>query len=435
MNKNDNYDKLYMKVDDNMDKHKLYAMIMSSVGLMLLTVGITYSFFNYTRTGEENSLRTGRIYFNTTEGVAINMTNVFPLTSEEAEEATLDSITVGIVGDTNYTDGEEFEVSIVDVNNTINGKAIPINFIATYTAAQGGTIGSSSDTYMTSRLAKDATIYSLTASGEIEENKRVLVGYIDNGATGISGTLTVKAYVDADRIAITDTYNGPSSTPSDQNGTLSTWVDGRVVFTTTEWNSLSSNPISFKIKTESNEGIWVDVNNVSPSPSANPSPSPSTTPVQTISCDGCMYTYVEDVEMYTTSYAYGSATVLTSGLYSDYNQLVSATGKNYFIGVKRNGNNEVTEAYACGVRNNQLVCLKGTSDGSAYASNKATLQASCGSSATIEDMTSSERTTCPVSNSDPIMYANSEGNATSGSDFYIGCHVTSPGAFICISSL
>ncbi len=49
-------------------------------------------------------------------------------------------------------------------------------------------------------------------------------------------------------------------------GTTNNWVDGRTVLTTTEWNSLSSNPISFKIRAESNEGIWVE--SMEPAPAA-----------------------------------------------------------------------------------------------------------------------------------------------------------------------
>ncbi len=37
----------------------------------------------------------------------------------------------------------------------------------------------------------------------------------------------------------------------------------RIVFTTEEWNSFSSTPISFKIKVEANEGIWVPITLVS----------------------------------------------------------------------------------------------------------------------------------------------------------------------------
>ena len=41
-------------------------------------------------------------------------------------------------------------------------------------------------------------------------------------------------------------------------GTTNEWVNGRTVLTTTEWNSLNSTGITFQIKTESNEGIWVE---------------------------------------------------------------------------------------------------------------------------------------------------------------------------------
>ena len=41
-------------------------------------------------------------------------------------------------------------------------------------------------------------------------------------------------------------------------GTTNEWVDGRTVFTTTEWNSLQQNGVSFQVKVEANEGIWVE---------------------------------------------------------------------------------------------------------------------------------------------------------------------------------
>ncbi len=242
-----------------MIKSKKQMLVIIGVFTLILTLAtVSYAFFNYTRTGGANVIRTGNIYFNATEGTALNVTNSFPMTSTEAANANLDSVTLGIVGNTTYNDGEEYQITLVDVNNTINGKEIPINFIATYTATSGGTVGTSSDTYWTARNSKDATIYTLKSTSEVSEGKQVLVGYIDNESTGISGTLTIKAYIDADRIAITDTYNGPSSTPNDNNGTTNEWVNGRIVFTTDEWNSLTSNPISFKIKVESNEGIWVE---------------------------------------------------------------------------------------------------------------------------------------------------------------------------------
>ncbi len=229
--------------------------------LLLFLGGVTYAFFNYTRTGGINNLGTGRISFNTTEGPALNLTNLFPMTSEEAEEANLNSISIDIEGDTTYSGGEEYVISIVDINNTINGKEIPMNYIASYVAKENKTIGTNNASYWEDRNDKDANIYILYNEGKVEENKHVLVGYIDNEGDGISGTLTIKAYIDEERIAISDTYYGNAPTPAptgpnDEYGTPTTWANGKVVLTTDEWNSLSSNPISFKVRAESNEGIW-----------------------------------------------------------------------------------------------------------------------------------------------------------------------------------
>ena len=42
------------------------------------------------------------------------------------------------------------------------------------------------------------------------------------------------------------------------NGTNDDWIDGRVAITTDEWNSFSTTPLSFKVRVEVNEGIWVE---------------------------------------------------------------------------------------------------------------------------------------------------------------------------------
>ena len=62
--------------------------------------------------------------------------------------------------------------------------------------------------------------------------------------------------------------------------------------------------------------------------------------------------------------------VLTSGLYDDYEELIAITGKSYFLGVKLNNNNEVTNAYACGVKDGTPFCIEGYSDGSKYTANQ-----------------------------------------------------------------
>jgi len=348
-----------------MENKKSKQIILSIIGVALLivsVVGVTYAFFNYTRTGSPNTVSTGRIYFNTSQSGRLQLTNVFPVKSTEVNANSLDSVTVGIQGDTTYTDGEEFEITLVDVENTINNKKVPINYIATYTANTGGTIGTSSDTYFTSRDSKDATIYQLNATGSVEENTQVLVGYIDNGATGINGTLTIKAYVDGDRIAISDTYDA-SNPGTDNMGTTSSWVNGRTVFTTTEWNSFqnSGTPISFKIRAESNEGIWVE--------------EPSNGTID--SCPNCKFIYTTDSLWTTWNMNDETPTELTSGYSTNYNDIVTNSGKNYFLGVVTNASNQITNAYACGIYNGTTpFCIEGTADGANYSSNSSFINGS-----------------------------------------------------------
>ncbi len=406
-----------------MSKYKMYTMLISSLGLILLVIGVSYSFFNYTRTGALNNLGTGNIYFNTTEGPTLNLTNMFPMTTADAVDADIDTITVGIEGNTTYADGEEYEITLTDVNNTVNGKHVPVSYMAIYEAATGGTVGTEEDDYFNERESKDATIYKLNATGLVEDGKQVLVGYIDNGATGINGTLTIKAFINANEMAITDTYpngpiydvpdnltsdqlsacmsffntfnpteafcrgtgtiTGPSGSPTTlidligsgifgeahieyllqvgliqvvgENGTPDEWVNIRAVFTTAEWNSLSTTPISFKIKAESNEGIW--------------------TTTQIDSCVGCKFLYhssdLDDPSsMLLTTWAVDldqndniispTPSTLTTGVYDNYLDLINDTGKSYFLGVKLNSSNQATNAYACGVKDNIPFCVEGS---------------------------------------------------------------------------
>ena len=483
------------------NKNKRATLSIIGVALLLMAlVGVTYSFFNYTRTGALNNLGTGRIYFNSVQNGTLNMTNIFPMTSSEAGNAQLDTVTVGIVGDTTYADGEEFEISLVDVTNTINGKRIPISYIATYEATTGNSIGTSSDTYWESRESKNADIYTLTETGSVEEGKQVLVGYIKNSATGINGTLTIKAYVDADRIAISDTYpeggkylvnsnmtaeelntcitylesfwdieynplhsgetvenfcNGTGTAfqhtfqynldsgyfweeeleyLEDHNiiigytdGTTDEWVNGRTVLTTSEWNSLQGNSaISFKIRAESNEGIWVEA----PSKGIE-------------SCPDCKFMYTTNENFATWNNQSETPTQITSGLYDNYEELIATTGKNYFLGVKLNSNNEVTNAYACGVKDGNPFCIEGYSDNSKYNANKTLLNGvnlynnTCTETVSYEGTENEYRySVCgPRDNSGSLSAgADSYGNVDAGVSHYDYCSVGPNGYFACSES-
>ena len=189
-----------------MIKTKRQMFIIVGVFALILFLGTTtYAFFNYTRTGVANTIRTGRISFNTSQSNTLNLTNVFPMSSTDVENANLDAVSVRIWGDTTYANGEEYEISIVDVNNTIgsgqSAKTIPINYIATYTATpiQSGdpnVIGTNSDSYFTAR-GQSSPVYQLKTTGEATNGEQVLIGYIPSGVTGASWTaMAVRSALD-----------------------------------------------------------------------------------------------------------------------------------------------------------------------------------------------------------------------------------------------
>ena len=226
-----------------MRKTKRYAIIISIVGLVLILTGVTYSFFNYTKTGLANNIRVGNVSFNTTQNGSISLTNVFPITSDElsGDVGNHDSVSVSIVGSTDHSGGVEYLVTFSDVNNTVNNKMIPIAFNVSAT-----NIGTNSNDYYGNR-GGNSSIHTLTSTGVVKEGKYILVGYIASGQTGVNGSVTVTAYVDANKMMITDTPE-----------LISDLIGDKTVFSTSEWNSLKgSNGLSFKIKVEARLGTWV----------------------------------------------------------------------------------------------------------------------------------------------------------------------------------
>ena len=47
-----------------MEKKQRVGIVLSTLGVIMVLFGVTYSFFNYTRTGVSNTIQVGRISFN-----------------------------------------------------------------------------------------------------------------------------------------------------------------------------------------------------------------------------------------------------------------------------------------------------------------------------------------------------------------------------------
>ena len=251
----------------NKNKHLLLSIIGIAI-LVIAVVGVTYAFFTYSKTGNENAIRTGDIYFNSTEtGNTVTLSNVFPVASSTigtANESETDVSTVAITieGNTTYNGGVEYVLTLDDVNietNTNPAKEIPLSLnvsvesITDQTTSTTTSIGTANNDYFTARgttaSPSSTAIYKITAKETAEQDEQILVGYVPKNVT-VKGKVVVKAYIDDAKILITDTPDAVDTT-------------GKTVISTTEWNSIKGNSaLSFKVKVEARDGIWVKDSNI-----------------------------------------------------------------------------------------------------------------------------------------------------------------------------
>lgn len=255
-------------------KKQMYVASLVIVALFLV-LGVTYAFFNYTRTGSGNSVGTGRMSFASSQssgaGDAISLDNAFPISSSQAQTDTVNAKTLSIAirGDTDYSEGMEYLVTATDVHNTVgsgnNQKTIPITLEVSVANNGTGTLGTEeTGDYYKNRNSYTTSKYSVEFDEDLEEDGHILVGYIAPNTTpgtieGVDGIINIKAYFDSSRVLVSDTYPEGSveiDGVTYYNGTQATEL---TVLTLDEWNSLKgNNAISFKIKVEANKGIWVE---------------------------------------------------------------------------------------------------------------------------------------------------------------------------------
>ena len=241
-----------------MIKSKKQMFIVIGVFALVMLLGtVTYAFFNYTRVGAANTISVGRISFVSRQTQTISLTNLFPIDPSETgimdDDEKVGTLEIEIEGDTDYSEGVEYLISATDANiYTSTGQVIPITLDFTVTG-----LGTSNANYFTERENKNANIYKKLVGDTLVGEQMLLVGYIKQNTTsgqieGVNGKITIKAYFDQNKILISDTYDG---TESDEMGTPNSVAEGRTIITTNEWNAQE---ISFKVKVEANEGIWVN---------------------------------------------------------------------------------------------------------------------------------------------------------------------------------
>ena len=230
-------------------KKNIFVIILSMLVVIGITVGVSYAFFNYTKTGGANVIKVGRVDFISNQTKTINLSNAYPIDPTEPgimnDDTQVGTYELTIVGDTDYKRGIEYLISVTDANiTTSNGITVPVSMDISVT-----NLGTENANYFTAREEKNASIYKKLIGDAIIGDQMLLVGFIKKNTTagtveGINGKITIKAYFDANKIEV-------------GNHKDNELISNKTVLTLAEWNSLQTKGVSFKIKVEANEGIWV----------------------------------------------------------------------------------------------------------------------------------------------------------------------------------
>jgi len=207
-------------MNNNSSKQVLLSVIGVAI-LVVAVVGVSFAFFNYSRTGTEvNGLTVGTINF-TGNVSGIQLDNAFPVSATTAASTSVSTddvaiVTVTISGNTTYANGIDFTVTAV--------------------AEEGNDLRASLVTSQVSYTGLDvATIKDQATSLNATGSTVLVAGNIPANETVTDATITIKLFVDSTKVLITDTETDP--------GTQAI-IGGREVVTTADWNAKS---YSFKI--------------------------------------------------------------------------------------------------------------------------------------------------------------------------------------------
>ena len=378
------------------NKKKLILGVLVGV-IVGLVISTTYAIFSYSRTGGNEQLITGDIYMHYKESNTLTLENALPSTT--------------------YDSTKYFEFTIDGKNtNTLYDIYYDINLL------RGDVPTGKTET---NRIQDKFIKFRLTEFVEDDQTHELVETEI----------FTNKSYRDLSSTKRIHVATIPKNTMSEitHRYRLYMWISNDVVigntgndgidYDMTTWNNLFA---SIKV---SSTGDFTEKVLVADIPTIE-------------SCPDCkfMYYVADPSDITTTKWTTWNnqsqtPTQITSGLYDNYEELIATTGKNYFLGVKLNNNNEVTNAYACGVKDNEPFCIEGTSDGTKYSANSSLINGAnlWNNTCTVE----SNYTECgPWDNSGSVSVdAYSRGDVDAGVGNAAYCDVGMDGYFGCNESL
>ena len=180
-------------MNENSSKQVLLSVIGIAV-LVVAVVGVSFAFFTYSKTGDRNNtLTTGSIFFNFTEGNAINLTNEFPRTDDSGKALSPDNnaaLTFHVLGYDGSSKGIEYTVYALPGAPETGKTRLQDNQIKLYLEAN-----SSNSSPITNNFETPTKISSLTDTG-----LELATGKITATASGSQqdDTYTLRMWISSD---------------------------------------------------------------------------------------------------------------------------------------------------------------------------------------------------------------------------------------------
>ena len=237
--------------NSNQSKQVLLSVIGVAI-LVVAVVGVSFAFFSYVNNGTNNTIETGTIKFVSTQSETLTVTNAFPVTSANADDA----VTITVSGQTSYSGGIAYDVRAVDFHNLETAKVVKEGDTDVY-VKPSMTVACSNKT---ANITCDAATVDLTWWSDYDGPVLLASGTIDTTAAGSSddsATITINAFYDAAKYWISDNGTLSEVKALNESAGLAAPTNQSIV-TTEAWNNLQKHPISFTIQVRATEGATLN---------------------------------------------------------------------------------------------------------------------------------------------------------------------------------
>ena len=240
------------KKKNNVSNSKFALGIIGLVLLVVLTAGVTYAFFNYTRTGGNNTIGTGTVLFDYQDNISLSLYNQFPIS--ESELTNNHKITFSISGHNTLSRGVTFNIYAIHGDN-IEGKTWLTDNIMKmkFVAPENGDGFSITNNYYANATTPTYTEgKALIATGLIKDTAELttkeytLYMWVDDGSAFVSSSTKRANNVEGNPSLADSTSGNVTATRYMKNNDVASTVTlfpansdsaGKIIYTTNEFSN------------------------------------------------------------------------------------------------------------------------------------------------------------------------------------------------------